>query len=60
LDIWGATRTQRSWLKKRQLTNLCNARPSWLAGEHEALDAAGVHVVPNKDDTTYERSDLFE
>ena len=27
-------------LKKRTLTNLCNARPQWLADAHAALDDA--------------------
>lgn len=27
-------------LKKRMLTNLCNARPQWLVDAHQALDAA--------------------
>ena len=27
-------------LKKRTLTNLCNARPAWLSHAHDALDAA--------------------
>jgi hypothetical protein len=27
-------------LKKRTLTNLYNARPAWLAGPHDRLDAA--------------------
>ena len=27
-------------LKKRTLTNLCNARPQWLADAHDALDGA--------------------
>lgn len=60
LDIWGATRTQRTWVKEHLLTNLYNTRPSWFADEHEALDAAVVHMVPNKEDTACERSDLFE
>ena len=60
MDIWGATRTQRTRLEKRLLSNLCCARPKWLDDEHEALDAAVVHVGPNKEDTAYERSDLFE
>jgi hypothetical protein len=29
-------------LKKRTLTNLCNARPAWLAQAHERLDAAAA------------------
>ena len=35
-----ATRTRPRALKKRALTNLCNARPQWLADAHTALDAA--------------------
>jgi hypothetical protein len=37
LDPEGASEAE---LKKRTLTNLYNARPTWLANAHAALDAA--------------------
>ena len=48
--LWSTRVEQRAWLnppdaseaelKKRTLTNLYNARPTWLANLHAALDRA--------------------
>jgi hypothetical protein len=38
-------------IKKRTLTNLCNARPAWLDNAHKALDAAVADAYGWEDDT---------